>query len=60
MKNLIPLVLLNMFLFGISLQLGNPAPHFSLKDQDGKLHQLDDYKDKKLIIYFFPKADTPG
>ena len=49
-----------MFLFGTSLRLGNPAPHFSLKDQDGKLHQLDDYKDKKLVIYFFPKADTPG
>ena len=49
-----------MFLFGTSLQIGNPAPHFLLKDQDGKMHQLDDYKDKKLIIYFFPKADTPG
>ena len=60
MKNLIPLVLLNMFLFGTSLRIGNPAPYFSLKDQDGKMHQLDDYKDKKLIIYFFPKADTPG
>ena len=60
MKNLIPLVLLNMFLFGTSLRIGNPAPHFSLKDQDGKLHQLDDYKDKKLVIYFFPKANTPG
>ena len=60
MKNLIPLVLLNMFLFGTSLQIGKPAPHFLLKDQDGKMHQLDDYKDKKLIIYFFPKADTPG
>jgi len=49
-----------MFLFGTSLRIGNPAPHFSLKDQDGKLHQLDDYKDKKLVIYFFPKAGTPG
>ena len=60
MKNLNPLVLFNMFLFGTSLQIGNPAPHFLLKDQDGEMHQLDDYKDKKLVIYFFPKADTPG
>ena len=60
MKNLIPLALFNMFLFGTSLQIGNPAPYFSLKDQDGKMHQLDDYKDKKLVIYFFPKAGTPG
>jgi thioredoxin-dependent peroxiredoxin len=36
------------------------APVFSLPDQDGKLHSLSDYKDKWVIVYFYPKDDTPG
>lgn len=36
------------------------APDFSLPDQTGKLHSLTDYKGKWLIIYFYPKDDTPG
>lgn len=36
------------------------APDFSLKDQNGKTHKLSDYKGKKVIIYFYPKDDTPG
>ncbi|MDQ5962219.1 MAG: thioredoxin-dependent peroxiredoxin [Patescibacteria group bacterium] len=36
------------------------APAFSLFDQDGKLHKLSDYKGKKVLLYFYPKDDTPG
>jgi len=49
-----------MPLFGNMPEIGQLAPDFSLKDQDGKLHSLDDYEGKKLVIYFFPKAFTPG
>jgi len=43
-----------------SLKKGDKAPDFSGKDQDGKLISLKDYKGKKLVIYFYPKDDTPG
>lgn len=36
------------------------APHFSLLDQDGVVHSLQDYKDKWVVLYFYPKDDTPG
>jgi len=36
------------------------APDFSLKDNDGKLHSLKDYAGKWLVLYFYPKDDTPG
>jgi thioredoxin-dependent peroxiredoxin len=36
------------------------ASPFSLPDQDGKMHQLSDYKGKWVILYFYPKDDTPG
>lgn len=39
---------------------GDRAPAFSLKDQDGKTVKLADFKGKKLLLYFYPKADTPG
>ena len=43
-----------------TLQKGDKAPHFSALDQDGKLHQLKDYVGKKLVVFFYPKASTPG
>jgi peroxiredoxin Q/BCP len=43
-----------------SLQKGDQAPNFSAKDQDGNLHTLADYKGKKLVVFFYPKANTPG
>ena len=52
--------MMKLSLFSSSLTIGEKAPNFNLKDQDGKIHQLNDYKGKKLIIYFFPKAFTPG
>ena len=36
------------------------APDFSLQDQDGKIHSLADYVGKWLVLYFYPKDDTPG
>lgn len=36
------------------------APDFSLTDEEGKVHQLSDYKGKWLVLYFYPKDDTPG
>jgi len=39
---------------------GKNAPAFSLKDQDGKTHRLADYAGRPLILYFYPKDDTPG
>lgn len=43
-----------------TLQKGDKAPNFSALDQDGKTHSLSDYKGKKLVVFFYPKANTPG
>ena len=42
------------------IKTGSKAPNFSLMDQNGKMVKLSDFKGKKLILYFYPKADTPG
>jgi peroxiredoxin Q/BCP len=42
------------------LQPGDKAPGFVLPDQDGNLVRLSDFQGQKLLVYFFPKADTPG
>ncbi len=39
---------------------GTKAPSFSLPDQDGVTRSLSDYKGKRLVLYFYPKDDTPG
>jgi peroxiredoxin Q/BCP len=39
---------------------GKKAPAFSLKDQDGKPHKLSDYAGQSVVLYFYPKDDTPG
>ena len=39
---------------------GRKAPAFSLPDQDGRPHRLKDYAGRPLILYFYPKDDTPG
>ena len=43
-----------------SLKKGDKAPSFSALDQDGNSHKLADYAGKKLVIFFYPKANTPG
>jgi peroxiredoxin Q/BCP len=42
------------------LTSGHPAPEFSLPDQSGRLHSLKDYAGSRLLLYFYPKASTPG
>lgn len=42
------------------LSAGDPAPDFSLQDQDGNTHALADFTGRQLLIYFYPRADTPG
>ena len=44
----------------VTLQKGDKAPNFSGVDQDGKAHKLADYAGKKLVVFFYPKASTPG
>ncbi|MDF0705590.1 thioredoxin-dependent thiol peroxidase [Flagellimonas okinawensis] len=42
------------------LKVGDKVPEFSAKDQDGNTINLNDYKGKKLVVFFYPKASTPG
>ncbi len=42
------------------LTVGQPAPEFELPDQNGQLHSLEDYRDQWVVLYFYPKDDTPG
>jgi peroxiredoxin Q/BCP len=42
------------------LEVGDKAPNFTSTDQDGKTVSLADYKGKRVILYFYPKDDTPG
>jgi peroxiredoxin Q/BCP len=43
-----------------TLKVGDKAPNFSGLDQNGTSHKLADYKGKKLVVFFYPKASTPG
>ncbi len=42
------------------IEPGQKAPLFSLKDQTGKTHRLADYAGRPVVLYFYPKDDTPG
>ncbi len=42
------------------LEVGTIAPSFALPDQDGVMHSLEDYRGRKVILYFYPKDNTPG
>jgi len=42
------------------LKAGDKAPKFQAQDQDGNTIKLDDYSGKKLVLFFYPKASTPG
>ena len=42
------------------LEVGTKAPDFTLPDQNGNMHSLSEYRGKKVILYFYPKDNTPG
>jgi thioredoxin-dependent peroxiredoxin len=42
------------------LKQGDPAPSFSLRDQNGAIVSLEDFRGRTLLVYFYPEADTPG
>ncbi len=42
------------------LEVGTKAPEFSLPDQNGTVHTLEEYKGKKVVLYFYPKDNTSG
>lgn len=42
------------------LEAGTKAPGFELPDQNGKIHTLDEYRGRKVILYFYPKDNTAG
>ena len=42
------------------LEVGTLAPDFVLQDQDGREHRLSDYQGKKVVLYFYPRDNTPG
>ena len=44
----------------MELKVGQKAPDFKLPDENGKLHSLSDYRGKTVVLYFYPKDDTPG
>ena len=50
----------SQFISASELTIDDDAPDFSLIDQYQKTHQLSDYQDKWLVLYFYPKDDTPG
>ena len=44
----------------VTLAKGDQAPDFQLADQDGKVHKLADYAGQTVVLYFYPRDDTPG
>ena len=42
------------------LEIGTKAPDFNLPDQDGNFHTLEEFKGRKVILYFYPRDNTPG
>ncbi len=44
----------------MAIKEGTQAPDFSLPDANGALHSLSDYRGKAVVVYFYPKDDTPG
>ncbi|MFA6527082.1 MAG: redoxin domain-containing protein [Candidatus Babeliales bacterium] len=42
------------------LKVGDDAPPFSLKDESGKVRTLEEFKGKRIVLYFYPMDDTPG
>jgi cytochrome oxidase Cu insertion factor (SCO1/SenC/PrrC family) len=61
-KNLDDLILLPDFIFTgeTPMNINDKAPDFTLQDQDEKEVSLKDFRGKVVVLYFYPRADTPG
>lgn len=44
----------------MAISSGIPAPDFALMDENGQVHKLSDYRGKNVVLYFYPRDDTPG
>ncbi len=44
----------------MALEVGNKAPTFALPDEEGNVVKLSDFKGRRLVLFFFPKANTSG
>ena len=44
----------------MALEIGQKAPDFALSDQDGKTVKLADFRGRRVVVFFYPKASTPG
>jgi peroxiredoxin Q/BCP len=60
LKTLCVISLLVLSVLTLGLSKGDKAPEFSSKNQDGKVVHLSDFSGKPVILYFYPKDDTPG
>lgn len=56
----LPVLVLNAVCVSAQPAVGNPAPEFELFDQNQQLHSLEDYRDQWVVLYFYPKDETPG
>ncbi|MBD3226120.1 MAG: redoxin domain-containing protein [Caldithrix sp.] len=59
-KILVTLILINLLYGGDVIEPGSKAPDFVLKDAQGKNHRLSDYRGHMVVLFFYPKDDTPG
>lgn len=60
LKLVIMLLIMNSAILNASPTVGSDAPDFQLQDQYGKVHTLGDYKGQWLVLYFYPRDNTPG
>jgi len=44
----------------MALEVGKRAPDFALADEEGRTVRLSDFKGKRVVVFFYPKASTPG
>jgi peroxiredoxin Q/BCP len=44
----------------MALEVGKKAPNFALKDENGNVVKLSEFKGRRVLVFFYPKASTPG